>query len=355
MERIAMYSILSRGAVAAILLSGTTIGAGGQQIVAPVRVRDSVIIRQIGPGGGRIDSVMYLFGALQHESPGSPEWLTLKSKIDSLLTGVARRMAGPPDALPKGWIGINAGGVPRRERITDAGDVIRYMVYPEVVSVDPESPASRAGIAPGDLVVAYNGIDLVGHDVNLTQLFVPEKRMSITVRRDGEMKDFTVQIAKVPEHVMQRRMDFDGVMIARTPQPGQGGEFRFERIDPRPTPPGSPAMSVMPDEVMANKLSTGRMFVFAPDGIFGARVSPVTPELARALKLETGVLINDVGDESPAGKSGLKAGDVIVGAEGQTLSTLSGLQRIIFAHMSAHAVDLQVIRDKKSRKITVKW
>ena len=38
----------------------------------------------------------------------------------------------------------------------------------------------------------------------------------------------------------------------------------------------------------------GRLFTINPNGMFGASVSAVGPELAKKLNLEQGVLINDV-------------------------------------------------------------
>jgi len=361
MERFPMSATLSRGAAAALLVLGSAAVARAQAGGGAVHTRDSILIRQIGPGSVRVDSVMVLFRALQQEPFGSTDWVLLRSKIDSLLPSMVRARAGASDALPRGWIGINAGGVPRHEMITDAGDVIRYLAYPAVISVDPESPASRAGIAPGDVLVAYNGMDVVEHEVNLTQLFIPEKRMSVTVRRDGETKDFAVQVAKMPEHVMQRRLAFDGVitMRGRGAMAGEraGRGERGERGDPdRPSVARIAVMPPMPGGVGGVGVgSSPRMYIFAPDGIFGARVSPVSPMLAKALKLETGVLVNDVADESLAAKSGLLAGDVIVGAGGQAVTTMSELQRAIAPHLTDRAVELQVVRDKKTRKINVKW
>jgi serine protease Do len=300
-----------------------------------------------------LDTLMLLVNALQREPMGSAGWLELRARIDSLLPATARiRMSMPKQAVRRGWIGINAGGVPMQEKFTTEGDVVRYMLYPDVISVDPDSPAFRAGIVPGDVLVAYNGVDVVEHEVNLTQILVPEKRMLITIRRDGENRDFTVPVAKAPEHVFQRRLSFDGLLPSKIAT----GEVRVDGDRPE-----APRIMILPgvDGGMGGgRASIGgpaHFWVFAPDGIFGARVSLVSADLARALKLEPGVLVNDVPDDTPAAKSGLHAGDVIVGASGQPITTLSELQRITSAQFAAHAVDLQIIRDKKSRKVTVRW
>jgi membrane-associated protease RseP (regulator of RpoE activity) len=243
MNRASMYKPLARGVAAALLLTGVTIGARAQSAGAGgvVHPRDTVFFRHLQTEAGKVDSVMVIVNALQREPMGSTTWLELSARLDSLLPAMARvRVTMGSDARPKGWIGINVGGVPMLERITPAGDFIRYMVYPDVVSVEPDSPASRAGIAPGDVLVAYNGVDVVEHEVNRTLMFVPDKRMLVTVRRDGENRDFTMPVAKVPEHVFLRRMDVDGVM----PAPGaRGGQIRIEGTQ------DGPNMMILPGHV----------------------------------------------------------------------------------------------------------
>lgn len=290
----------------------------------------------------RVDSIMVLFNSLERTPFGSPDWRALRAQIDSLAPTMTRmRVMAPPELLPKGWIGINAGMVPRHEMISDAGDVVRYLAYPAIVSVEPESPAQRAGIEPGDLLVAYNGVDVVDHDVNLTQLLVPEKKLLVTVRRDGEIKNYSVLVGKTPEHVAQRKIELNL-------GPGRG-QLRIEGDEP------DDRVMVMPKAMFF--ASPGRIMAMPsmPDGIFGARVSAVGVDLAKALKLPPGILVNDVTDESAAARSGLRAGDVIVAAEGQTIGSLAELQHVVAMHMPDRAVDLQVVRERKSRKITVKW
>jgi S1-C subfamily serine protease len=96
-------------------------------------------------------------------------------------------------------------------------------------------------------------------------------------------------------------------------------------------------------------------FVLAADGLFGARMSTVSAALSRALKLDTGVLVNDVSDGTPAERAGLKAGDVIVAAAAKPVATVEQLRRVIARQLREQSIELQVVRDKKARRITVTW
>jgi serine protease Do len=98
-----------------------------------------------------------------------------------------------------------------------------------------------------------------------------------------------------------------------------------------------------------------RTMFLSPNGAFGAILSTVNPELARTLKLETGVLVNEVTDETPASTSGLRAGDVIVSVAGQSVASLPALQEVLKIRRADRTVVLELIRDKKPRKVTVSW
>jgi serine protease Do len=98
-----------------------------------------------------------------------------------------------------------------------------------------------------------------------------------------------------------------------------------------------------------------QMFVISPNGVLGASVSTVGPELARKLKLEMGVLVNDVPEETPAWKGGLRTGDVIVNVGGQTVASLRQLRELILMRAADRMVPLRIVRDKKPQDVSVTW
>ena len=68
----------------------------------------------------------------------------------------------------------------------------------------------------------------------------------------------------------------------------------------------------------------------------------------------SGVLITDVFSD-PARSSGLKVGDVILRADGQDLTSVAQLRRIIDTHRSDRIVELQIVRQKRARTVTLRW
>jgi hypothetical protein len=144
--------------------------------------------------------------------PGIELETAINRELSSALANSARAAARASGAafgsfrelVPKGWIGINAEGPHLREIRGDSA-FIRYLRYPEVVSVDPDSPAQRAGITRGDVLVAYNGSDVRQREINLMQLLRPSRRITVTVRRDGDERIYPVIVSSAPTSMLPRR------------------------------------------------------------------------------------------------------------------------------------------------------
>ena len=56
--------------------------------------------------------------------------------------------------------------------------IIRYLTHPAIVSVEPSSPAERAGLVPSDTLIAYDGEDVRDTDIAITRLLTPNKRVT---------------------------------------------------------------------------------------------------------------------------------------------------------------------------------
>ena len=296
-----------------------------------VRVRDTIVVRRIGPGAIPVDSIRTLMRELDRFDYGTENWIVVMHQIDSLMKPLMLRPARKIEVAPKGWIGLNAQG-PRREDMDSTGQRVTYFAYPLIVSVDPESPAGRAGIAAGDRLIAYDGIDVINHEFNITRMLVPERKLDVTVRREGERKDFSLVVAKTPERVFYRTL-----------QPGE-----VMRAMPSQTRVGVGAIARGP-------MLPGNVYIISRDGVFGATMSPVTPDLAKALNLSTGVLVNEAPETSPAFASGLRTGDIIVNVGSHPVASMKELQAIVQAYMGARDVPLTIVRDHRTREISVKW
>jgi S1-C subfamily serine protease len=355
------------GGAAAAVLSAS--GALHGQAASSSPRRDTTITQRVILLPGRMDSIAVIAGRIVQERPGNTTWIMLGSRLDTLIAkSVDRRFVmggmGAPLAMKfrgqtvgRGWLGINTQG-PSLIMSDSSGTRYRFFAYQPIISVDLGSPAEHAGIVPGDLLVAYNGVDLINHDFNFNEILVPRKRVDITVRRDGETKDFALVAAAVPEDVARRRVEMDRVanielkagLPMRAPFGGDGDDpidIGAVRV-PMPRPAGF-------GQAVRSMAVAPKMFFLSSNGLFGANLSSVSDELARVLKLRKGVLVNDVPEDTPAYRAGLRVGDVIVTADNDSVITVGGLRDAVSRHLSDRSVDLQVVRQQKVRKVTVSW
>jgi hypothetical protein len=265
--------------------------------------------------------------------------LLMRERVRALVGGDA--FAGPfvrADALLlPGWIGINVEA-PHQRIVRGDSSYIRYFSYPEIVSVEPNSPAERVGISRGDHLLAYDGNDVRDREINLTKLLQPDRRVVVRVRRDGDEREFPVVVAKAPPRLMERRM------LSVPDEPAAGLERMI--VVPRN---GLVRRAPAPRIMILGDMDAGSM------PIAGANLSEIHDEaFGHIFGVTTGVLVTEVFSD-PARGSGLRGGDVIQRADGQDVTRIAQLRRIVAAHDSDRSVELQIVRQKKARTLTLRW
>ncbi|MBE0582906.1 MAG: PDZ domain-containing protein, partial [Desulfofustis sp.] len=90
-------------------------------------------------------------------------------------------------------------------------------------------------------------------------------------------------------------------------------------------------------------------------GYLGVNIQDLTPDLAKAMDIgETdGALVADVVSGSPAGKSGILRGDVIINYDGKTIKDSRDLPRKVAATPVGDTVTVIVLRDGKEKELNV--
>ena len=71
------------------------------------------------------------------------------------------------------------------------------------------------------------------------------------------------------------------------------------------------------------------------------------------LKSRKGTIISDIAEGSPADKSGLESGDVIIGFEGKEITNGAALKNLVSSTSPGQKISLQILRDGKEREIKV--
>lgn len=161
-----------------------------------------------------------------------------------------------------------------------------------VTRVVDGSPAARAGVRKGDIIVTYNSRTIDSPAALRTEVRASRtgQNVALQVYRNGERKTVSVTLGERPAD------DADPPEPPEPPEPPLPPNFEHDMHGMMAVPEGSWVFSGM-----------GR-------GRLGVRVESVTPDLAQALGMSAGggALVVEVLDDTPAEKSGLKAGDVIV-------------------------------------------
>jgi len=91
-------------------------------------------------------------------------------------------------------------------------------------------------------------------------------------------------------------------------------------------------------------------------GWLGVMIQKVTPDLAKSFSLadKNGALVGDVIPEGPAAKAGIKRGDVIVKFNGQEVSNMKQLPKIVAQTTPETNVNVVVVRDGKLMTLDVR-
>ncbi len=110
--------------------------------------------------------------------------------------------------------------------------------------------------------------------------------------------------------------------------------------------PSNMAKSVMDSLVKDGKVTRGWLGVYIQD---------ITPELAKQFKLgtNTGALVSDVMEGSPADKAGLQRGDVILQYNGKEVENNSHLRNMVAQTPVGKTIDVKVIRDGRTELLKV--
>jgi serine protease Do len=91
-------------------------------------------------------------------------------------------------------------------------------------------------------------------------------------------------------------------------------------------------------------------------GYLGVNIATVNQDVAKqaGLKVDHGVLVTGVQPDGPAGKAGLKEGDVIVSLDGAEVKDAGKLRNTVAMSPSGASVDLQVMRGSSKQGVKVK-
>ncbi len=86
----------------------------------------------------------------------------------------------------------------------------------------------------------------------------------------------------------------------------------------------------------------------------GIVVSEISPHLRQALKIDSGVLVEEVLDESPAQEAGIHEGDIILKVAGDTVNSQKDVRQSLQSLRDNEVVEVQILRDGEPLTVQVK-
>lgn len=292
--------------------------------------------------------------------------------------------AVPALAAGRGWLGVTTQSTD--EDLRRGLDLTRDGLL--VNQVSEASPADRAGLRKGDVILTYNS-RTVTEPEDLRQLVrdtEPGSSASLGIWRDGRRRTLDVTVGELPDSESDDR-SFEAPVpptpraprapsAPRAPRdsddPDHGDIHRRVIIDGREIPQDEIDEKLKDMKIKIDGLDDmkdfkgfkgmrgwsdgpgGSSMFFAPSmgrGRLGVRVEKLNDDLGQALGAEgdKGVLVVEVLEDTPAQKAGLRAGDVIVRVGEDDVDSPDELVKALGSRDGK--VDIRVLRKGSSRSV----
>jgi len=204
-------------------------------------------------------------------------------------------------AVTRGWLGVMIQQV--THDLAENFNLDRP-IGALVGQVVPESPAEKAGIKAGDVIISYNGKEVSQMSMlpaMVANTNVGEKAKLILIR-DGKRQNITVEIG---------RLDDEDAVLSGT------------------------------------KTGTSKKL--------GMTVQELTPKLAESLGIEKnkGVIISDVAPDSAIAEAGIMRGDIILEINRKKVEDLTQYRKALQAAEGEKSILLLIQRDQNTRFVVI--
>lgn len=250
-------------------------------------------------------------------------------------------MSGPasgPIHGAQGYLGVDIRDVTEDQAATLKLKEVRGA---EIVLVDHDAPAGKAGLREHDVVLQMNGQSIQGQDQLRRMLHdsPPGKTIVLIVSRDGQQLTVTTQMAANREEVER-----------------QAWEQHLTVPDPQ-----APLSDAAPSDFSTGTSATppihGNSFIgtlLMSPSYTGAMLEKMSSQLAAYFGVSgsTGLLVRSVEDNSPAALAGMHAGDVVVRANAHPVTSTTDWAKAI-RNSHGHSLSITILRDKREQTLTL--
>lgn len=197
----------------------------------------------------------------------------------------------------------------------------------EITTVEPDSPADKAGLKPGDVVLEYNGqrVEGTAQFVRFVRETPPGRAARLTVFRNGSTQTVTATVAD-----------------------------RKGRLFNVPVPKIEEDIKVRIERELGALRDVPRVTMSWRAGLLGIEGEPLkSSQLGDFFGVKEGVLVRSVTKDSPAEKAGLKPGDVIVKVDDRKVDEPRDISAALRAARDSSRKTLPVVLVREKRETTV--
>ncbi len=267
-----------------------------------------------------------------------------------LLGDLGAQTPVPIPEPPAGWFGVTISD----NAMIDENFNAFFDSYPVVSRVDERSPAAKAGVRRGDVLISFNSHDMRGGAVQMKNWLKPGAPFVLRLRRNDVVREVRGTIGKRPE-------GWEEVAIV-TVTPGQEIERRAGSIGGDPLQPSRllvrtrmPSPGPLPAVLAPAMGYGGGVYPFA-----GAEFTALNDDLCDALGVKPdGVFVTNVMEGSAARAAGLRGGDIILKADGirigGPIDLVGAIRNADMRNTTSHSIELQILRKHKPQTLTLRW
>ena len=243
-----------------------------------------------------------------------------------------------------GYIGVLWSASVDVERRKEGDALWTFHDYPQVEAIERESPAEQAGILVGDVITAFDGKDLRAGKIALNSLLRPGNTVSVKLLREKRPRSVSVRVAPRPP------------IVARTPAPDAPVIVQVPHIELGEPPelaeaPRAPRGPVPFTAVTPAPLGAAPGFGGAA---VGAAMIPLDRTLGEPYGTDYGLLVIQVGPQTPAARAGIQKGDVLIAVNGRELQSVGQLIRAV-ERAENDEVRIELLRKKVKRTVVMRW
>lgn len=235
-----------------------------------------------------------------------------------------------------GYLGVYVRDLPSGSEVSKRGSKPETGV--EVVAVDHDAPAGKAGIEVDDKILAMNG-HKIKNSAQFKSMMLEQpagSTVKLLIERKGRKLGVSVRLAN--RSLLEQRAWGNHYSVPDPASQSPEGE-------------GSAGQTF----VVASAVSAQSFHTVVPNPLYvGVDLSPVRAQLADFFGVTggTGLLVESVASDSPGARAGLKAGDVILRVDSAVMNTPDDWARAIRQNQGK-MVKVGIMRDKRERTLVM--